>query len=291
MGCTFSIILYGCDFSDMEAAVEAAFCELHRLDRMLSNYQPGSEWSRMNLHAASGPVTVSAELFQLLLECEKYCEQSQGAFDITIGPLMKAWGFYKGTGRVPSPAEVANALAHCGPSRVRLGHKERTVQFDQADVELDPGGIGKGYAIDRMTDILRSRGFTSALIAGSRSSIYGLGTPPAEPQGWRVSISDARDPRKCLTKVRLKNMSLSTSGSFEKFFLADGWTYSHMIDPRTGYPARSTALVSVMAPRTVDSEVWTKPCFIHGPAWAAERKPEGFRVFICENPSAPGIWI
>ena len=291
MGSTFSIIVYGDDLARMEEAVAVAFGELHRLDRMLSNYQPDSEWSQMNFHAAHLAVTASPELFQLLSDCQKYSERSEGAFDITVGPLMKAWGFYKGTGRLPDPSEVSAALAHVGYRNLHLDPARQTVQFDHPGVELDPGGIGKGYAIDRMVGVLQQQGFASALVAGSGSSIYGLGTPPTETKGWRVRVADARDPRTSATEIFLKNMSISTSGSFEKSFYAEGRTYSHMIDPRSGYPAEGTALVSVVAPRTVDSEAWTKPCLIHGRTWAEKHKPEDFRIFFCDDTKSSGTWL
>ena len=134
-------------------------------------------------------------------------------------------------------------------------------------MELDPGGIGKGYAVDRMVDVLRQQGFQIALVAGSDSTIYGMGAPPTEPKGWRVGIKDPRNPRRTVAEVFLKDMSLSTSGSYEKFFREKGRTYAHIMDPRTGYPAPGSGSVSVIAPRTIDSEAWAKPYFINGLLW------------------------
>jgi thiamine biosynthesis lipoprotein len=292
MGTTFSIILYGESLAAMEEAVSAAFSELHRLDEMLSNYRPDSEWSRLNLSAGRVAVKVSAELFQLLLACEKYSAESEGAFDITVGPLMKLWGFYKGTGRVPAPAEIRTTLGRVGYRHVHLDAAHQIVQFDDLGVELDPGGIGKGYAIDRMVEALRRRGFVKALVAASGSSIYGLGSPPAEPKGWRVTVADPKDPRSIATEVFLRDMALSTSGNREKVFLAEGKTYSHILDPRTGYPAQGTSLVSVLGPRTMDTEAWTKSCFIHGRSWVAGHKAKDFRVFICDESEDPACeWL
>ena len=287
MGSTFSIILYGNNHCEIEAAIGAAFAELHRLDQMLSNYRADSEWSTVNLNAAHWAVAVSPELFHLLSKCEHYSEQSAGVFDITVGALMKVWGFYKGNGRLPGAEEVVSALARVGYRHVHLDPAQLKVQFDRPGVELDPGGIGKGYAIDRMVDILKQRGFTSALVAGSRSSIYGLGTPPTEPKGWRIRVAGAADSRQSATEVFLQDLAISTSAGFEKFFFAEGKMYSHIIDPRTGYPAQGASLVSVLAPRAIDSEAWTKPYFIHGPAWTAKHKPIEFRVFFCNGMGTP----
>jgi FAD:protein FMN transferase len=282
MGATFSVVLYGSDRSQMEKAAGAAFDEVHRLDRLLSNYKEDSEWSEVNRTAGVRPVKLSAELFRLLSDCLKYSRESDGAFDITVGPLMKVWGFYKGEGALPRPADVTDALTRVGHRHVRLDAAAQTILFDRAGVELDPGGIGKGYAVDRMVEVLRRSGIAVALVSAG-SSIYGLGAPPDEPTGWRITIRAPDDPNKSAAEVFLRDMSLSTSGSYEKFFWADGRTYAHIIDPRTGYPAQGTASVSVMAPRTVDSEAWAKPFFINGRTWTAAHKPANFRVFACDE--------
>jgi len=282
MATTFSIVLYGDDRGQMEKAADAAFDEVHRLDRLLSNYTPDSEWSEVNRTAGVRPVRVSTELFQLLSNCLKYSRQSGGAFDITVGPLMKVWGFYKGDGALPRPVDVTDALTRVGHRHVRLDAAAQTIQFDRLGVELDPGGIGKGYAVDRMVEVLRQSGIHTALVSAG-SSIYGSGAPPDEPAGWRITIRAPDDPNKSAADVFLKDMSLSTSGSYEKFFWADGRPYAHIIDPRTGYPARGTASVSVMAPRTIDSEVWAKPFFINGRTWTAAHKPANVRVFACDD--------
>jgi thiamine biosynthesis lipoprotein len=292
MGSTYSIALYGYDRVKMEAAVDAAFDEVRRLDELLSNYQPGSQWSEVNRDAATKPVLVSPELFQLLSACLEYSRESEGAFDITVGPLMKVWGFYKGSGHLPHKPEIAAALAKVGYRHIRLDPAARTVRFDRPGVEMDPGGVGKGYAVDRMVEVLRQKGVRTAMVAGWGSSIYGMGAPPDEPLGWPVKIKDPRDNRKTLAEVWLKDSSMSTSGSYEKFFRAEGRVYAHIMDPRTGYPAQGSISVSVIAPRTVDSEVWAKPYFINGRQWAVKHRPKEFRVFFCEDRmEKPCAWL
>ena len=142
MGSAYSIAVYGYDREQMEVAVEAAFDEVRQLDSMLSNYKPDSEWSEVNREAARHPVRVSPELFQLLAACQEYSRQSEGAFDISVGPLMKVWGFYKGTGHLPHRAEVMAAMQSVGYRHVHLDPASQAVSFDRPGVELDPGGIG-----------------------------------------------------------------------------------------------------------------------------------------------------
>lgn len=284
MGSTFSVVLYGEDRNKLESASEAALEEVRRLDSLLSNYKPESEWSQVNRDAARKPVVVSQELFDLLAACVNYSRQSEGSFDITVGPLMKVWGFYRGTGHLPKPGEVKQAMDQIGYRNIKLNPADRSVSFSRSGLNLDPGGVGKGYAVDRMADVLRREGVKSALISGGGSSIYCLGAPPDE-DGWRIKVEDPRhagDPdAPFAAEVILKDESISTSGSYEKFFVAEGKTWSHIMDPRTGYPAQGTLSVSVISPRTLDSEVWAKPYFIMGRRWTAANKPRDFRVFFC----------
>jgi FAD:protein FMN transferase len=282
MGSTYSVVVYGDDEARLRAAVQDASEEARRLDHLLSNYIPASEWSQVNREASSRPVRISTELFQLLAACIEYSRESDGAFDITVAPLMKVWGFYKGSGHLPHRAEVRGALGHVGYRNILLDPKTNTVRFAKEGIELDPGGIGKGYAVDKMVAILKDDGVSSALVSASGSSIYGLGAPPNEA-GWKIKIRDPKDASKSAAEVVLHDNSLSTSGNYEKFFFAEGRMYSHIMDPRTGYPSEGMLSVSVVSPRTIDSEAWCKPYYIRGRAWAAQHKKPEFRVFLCEE--------
>jgi thiamine biosynthesis lipoprotein len=292
MGSTYTITLYGYGQERVEAALEAAFNEVRRLDGMLSNYRPNSEWSEVNRYAAERSVKVTPELFDLLSACQKFSRESEGTFDVSVGPLMKVWGFYRGTGHMPQRDEVARALEKVGYRNVILDRENRTVRFARKGVELDPGGIGKGYTVDQVVDVLKDNGIASALVSAGGSSIYALGTPNNNGRGWEVKIRDPKKPGKTLEDLYLKNESMSTSGTYEKFFQAEGRTYSHIMDPRTGYPAQGMLSVSVLAPTTLASEAWTKPYFILGRRWAAAHKPKDFRVFVCEDRAKqPCAWL
>jgi thiamine biosynthesis lipoprotein len=291
MGSAYSVAVYGDDRTRMEEAVDAAFEEVRRLDQMLSNYKPESELSEVNRFAAERPVKVTPELFGLISACVEYSRASEGAFDITVGPLMKIWGFYKGTGRLPHRAEIRGALERVGYRNLLLDAANGTVRFAQSGVEMDPGGIGKGYAVDRMIEVLKQYGIRTALVSASGSSIYGMGAPPGE-NGWRVQIRDPKIDSKSVAEIYLKDESMSTSGNYEKFFRAEGRVYSHIMDPRTGWPAQGVLSVSVIAPRTLDSEAWTKPLFVNGRDWASKHKPAGLRAYYCEDtPEQSCAWL
>jgi len=281
MGTGFSIVAYGEDRGRLESIVSEGLEEAHRLDEMLSNYKPDSEWSMVNREAANGPVHITPELFQLLTACGEYSKESEGAFDISVGPLMKVWGFYKGTGHLPHRAEVWGAMNLVGYQNILLDAAHQTVRFAKKGVELDPGGIGKGYAVDRIAQILKDNGVQRALISGGGSSIYAIGAPPNE-KGWKIDIKNPRKTSESVETVYLKDESMSTSGNYEKFFYAEGKMYSHIMDPRTGYPSQGMLSTSVIAPRTLDSEAWTKPYYILGRQWAAQHRHKDFRVYFCE---------
>jgi thiamine biosynthesis lipoprotein len=292
MGSTFSIVLYGIDPDQMESAISAAFAEVRRLDDMLSNFLSASEWSKVNRMAGLGPVSVSEELFRLLAACEEYSRLTDGAFDISVGPLVDAWGFLGGSGHLPDQATVTSARSRVGHDNIHLDAAARTVRFGRQGMYLDPGGIGKGYAVDNMAGVLRRHGVENALVTGSASSIYGLGVPPDHSEGWPVDILDPLNPRKPLCEVFLNNLALSTTGSRAKSFSEEGRSYSHVIDPRTGYPASGALQVSVLSPRAIDGEAWAKPFFINGRDWTEARKPVGFRTFMCEGtPEHECSWV
>ena len=282
MGGAFSITIYSADRGDADAAAAAAFVELHRLDAMLSNYRPDSELSEINRNAAERAVRVSPELFDLLAACLQYSRSSEGAFDITVGPLVKAWGFYNGSGKIADDAVIREALSRVGYADIALDPEKRTIRFARDGMEIDPGGIGKGYAVDRMVEVLKRNGIGRALVSAAGSSIYALGTP-ADRDGWQVSIADPQKPGHNIDRISLKDASISTSGNSRKSFRAGGRVYGHILDPRTGRPARGVLLASVVAPRTLDSEAWTKAFFVNGRRWSEEHIPAGFRVYLCEE--------
>jgi thiamine biosynthesis lipoprotein len=292
MGTTFTVVAYGDELQRLQRILAASLDEAVRLDKLLSNYDEASEWSKVNREAGRGPVAVSAELFELLSACLAYHRDTNGAFDITVGPLMKTWGFYRGEGTLPSSNEVARVLARVGSRYVKLDPTARTVAFLTSGVELDPGGIGKGYAIDRMVSALRRNGIDRAFLSAGGSTIYGLGHPPDDARGWLARIRDPRIPGRTAAQVFLKNTSLSTSGSYERFFRAGGRVFSHVMDPRTGFPASGISAVSVQSSMAVDSEAWTKAFFVNGLEWARAHRRQDMRVFLCDDADAPSCqWI
>jgi len=245
MGCVYTVVIYGHDSARLREAAAAALDEVDRIDRLMSNYKNDSELSLINREAAKAPVKVDPELFDFIAECLRYSRESEGAFDITVGPLMKAWGFFRGEGRMPGEAELAEARSRVGYRRVILNQKDGTIFFDKAGVEIDLGGIAKGYAVDRAVAVLKQCGVTSALVSAGGSTIYALSAPPGKP-AWEIEVQDPVERDRIATRVRLKDRALSVSGSNEKFFELNGARYSHVMDPRTGRPVQGVLSVAVI---------------------------------------------
>ncbi len=264
MASLYAIDAWGPDATTLPAAVEAAFDEVDRIDRLMSHYRNDSPVSLINREAARRPVAVERELLEFLENTVRYSRESGGAFDITVGPLMRAWGFFRGDGRRPSASDLAEARRHVGSARLVLNRASGTVAFDGAGVEIDLGGIAKGYAVDRAVAVLRSRGIRAALVSAGGSTVYGMGAPP-DRDAWEVAVQDPLDARKVATTVPLKDRALSVSGSSEKFFEQDGVRYSHIMDPRTGWPVRGVLTVAVLAPTGTAGDAFDNALFVLGP--------------------------
>lgn len=281
MGTNFTVHLYAADARQAEAYFELAFAEIERIEQTLSNYRPSSELSRINREAGQRPVTTDPETFALLRRSLDYGRWSEGAFDITVGPLLRAWGFFRGAGSYPTDAELAKARAAVGWRNVELDPRNRTVRFRVPGVELDPGGIGKGYAVDRLIELLREAGVRSALIDAGSSTIGALGAPPGE-DGWRILIPHPGNRSQRVSSVTLRDNALSTSGSYEKFFRLNGRTYCHIFDPRTGQPVQGVLQTTVIATDGTTSEILSKVMFVLG--------PEAGKTHL-ESTSARGLWV
>jgi len=269
MATRFEIVLYGADPSRLRAAGEEALAEIERLDRQLSFYRADSDVSWINAHAAREPVKVEPGLFALLRLARQIHGDTDGAFDITVAPLMKAWGLAGGAGRVPSDREIADALECVGMSRVRLQEADSTVFFERDGIQIDLGAIGKGYAIDRAVETLRANAIESALIHGGTSTLYGLGSPPGA-QAWRVAVRGDTPlyPPSARGKghrvIDLCDSSLSVSAVHGKSFVHDNRLYGHVIDPRSGRPSDRAALAAVWGPLAAETDALSTALLVLG---------------------------
>jgi thiamine biosynthesis lipoprotein len=288
MGTTAEIFLWAANGRRASELFEAAFAEVEYVDATLSTYRANSEVSRINDSAAREAVTVDPEVFGLLRRAMAYARRTDGAFDITVGPLIKAWGFFGGTGRMPSRRALARARERSGWSLVVLDSAQRTVRFLSSGVELDLGAIGKGWALDRAATALRGLGVRAALLGLGESSYDAIGAPPGR-EGWPVNVTDPADTTRVLATVLLRDGSLATSGATQQFFEIAGRRYSHIIDPRTGAPVEGMVQVTVTAKRAADSDALSTALFVLGPDGASpllEGEPGRGALFVREAPDS-----
>jgi thiamine biosynthesis lipoprotein len=262
MGTRFEIVLHGEDSSRLRAAGEEALAEVARLEAQLSLYQPTSEIARVNASAARQPVRVTPAVYRLLEQARQLHQSSGGAFDITIAPLVRCWGFMDGTGSLPDPEEVARVRSQVGMQHVILDEANLSVQFDTDGVMLDLGAIGKGYAIDCAVDTLREAGAESALIHGGTSTVYALGSPPGD-EPWKVAIEYPPGPE-LLATVPLHNEALSVSAVWGKYFAHDGKNFGHVLDPRTGQPVSHALLSAVVLPSATETDALSTALLVLG---------------------------
>lgn len=264
MACLYTIDAYGGDPGALPGILEDALDEVDRIDRLMSHYKTESPLSRINRDASASPVPVEPELFDFIAESIRYSRDSDGAFDITVGPLMKAWGFFRGEGRLASDADVESARRLVGSEHVVLDSERRTIRFDRPGVELDLGGIAKGYAVDRVVKMIKARNVASALVSAGGSTIYGLGSPP-DRSAWSVSLQDPIESGKVARNVELNDRALSVAGSSEKSFEVDGIRYSHIMDPRTGRPVQGVLSVAVLTKTGTQGDALDDAFFVLGP--------------------------
>ncbi len=288
MGTTFTVVAYGRDSAFLQEVVSQVFQAVDDLDDQMSNYKPDSELSSINREAVQHAVIVEPKLFRLIQDSLEYSQQSGGDFDITVGPLMKSWGFFRGQGRLPSKSELAMVLKRIGYQHIKLDAAARTIRFDMPGVEIDLGAIAKGYAVDRAVEILRENGIRQALVSSGTSSLYALGSPPGE-HGWEISVRDPLDTTRAACVLRLQDLSLSVSGNYEKFFTLGGKVYAHIMDPHTGMPVENMLSTVVVSPSATDSDALSTSFFVEGPDAALhylDRHPNLTAVFFLPETSS-----
>ena len=253
MGTLLRITLYARDAAAADAAFRAAFDRVKQLDEILSDYNPQSELMRVCAAAHTQPVRVSGELFVVLTASQHLAEETGGAFDVTLGPVIRLWRDARKQKRLPDPAALAEARGRSGFRNLVLDAGARTVSLKIPGMLLDLGGIAKGYAADEALRVLRDHGIRSALVAASGD--LAIGDPPPGKTGWRVGIDSPNPPESRFTRVlELRNAAVSTSGDTEQFLEIGGVRYSHIIDPATGMGLTARIAVTVVAEKGIDAD-------------------------------------
>lgn len=264
MGTMFKIVLYAPDEAAANRAAKAAFQRIATLDAVMSDYRPASELMQLCQKAGGDPVRVSESLFFVLARAQEVSRLSDGAFDVTVGPIVRLWRRARKSQQMPDPEKLTQARALVGYQNIRLDEKARTVQLLKPGMQLDLGGIAKGYAADEALRVLQQHGITRALVAaGGDIAVSG---PPPDAEGWTVGIAPLEDPnRKPSQYLSLHDAAVSTSGDAEQYVEIDGKRYSHIVDPRTGIGLVGRQSVTVVARHGIMADSLTKVVCVLGP--------------------------
>ena len=265
MACSFEITLDHADARWVPAA-QAALNEVAAIEAQLTVFRDTSAIADLNRRAADADVVCDADLFTLLSRCDELSGLTGGAFDITSTPLSRCWGFLRREGCVPSDADLAAARAIAGSHHVQFDRARSSIRFDRRGVELNLGAIGKGYALDRVADLLRRRQVTRALLSAGRSSLLAIG---GADRGWPIDIVSPRRARP-IARVWLRDAALGTSGAGEQFVIADGRRFGHVLDPRSGRPAEGWLSASVIGPSAADADALSTAFLVGGPRLASD---------------------
>ncbi|AKG33741.1 FAD:protein FMN transferase [Paenibacillus durus] len=238
---------------------------LERMDIEFSRTKEGGEIYNVNLQAGKNAVAVSDETLDAIKQSIKYAEEMNGLFDPTIGPLVDLWNIGNGGEKVPQQAEIDKAKSLTNYKDIIIDEQAKTVKLAKEGMVLDLGGIGKGYAADRIADYLKSQGLDSAMINLGGSSIIGLGTKPSGAQ-WNIGLQDPDKSRGTqLGTIKISNEVIDASGVYERFFIQDGVRYHHILDPRTGYPSQNgLKSVTIMSPNATDADALSTGVFLMG---------------------------
>lgn len=279
MATRFELVLPG-DSPGLRAAGEEALAEIARIESMLSLYKASSEVANLNARAATEPVRVSAEMFALLQRAVALSRETKGAFDITIAPLVRCWGFMRGQGAVPSDGDIEESRANVGCDLLELNVADRSVRFQKPGVMLDFGAFGKGYAVDRAIEILREGSVASALLHGGTSTVFAFGRAENDAP-WKIAITSAPPEENVLQLVELDNDALSVSAVWGKSFASQGRSFGHILDARTGRPSERAELAAVNVPSAADSDALSTALLVEG--------ADGLQKFARHHPNARAL--
>jgi thiamine biosynthesis lipoprotein len=260
-------------------ATRIAFDEIERIEGLLSKYKPDSEVSRLN---RAGQLTVSPPTLYVLRQAKRFWAATEGAFDITVGPLMTAWGFSDKNFRLPDKQSIAQALESVGFDKVVIDEQNSRISFSREGMSVDLGAIAKGYAVDCAVEKLKQAGIKSCLISAG-GDIYCLGDKAGKP--WNIAIANPRG-QGSLGNLQLKGRAVATSGGYQQYFFKQGKRYSHIFNPQTGYPADSGVVsATVIAPDCLTADALATSIFVLGKQQGIRlaKKFEGVEVKIFEE--------
>jgi thiamine biosynthesis lipoprotein len=280
MGTYVSITVAAPESPKVLEAIKAGFAEVKRLESILSEWRPSSEISAVNQQAGKKAVKVGKELFHVLEMAKAVSVKSEGAFDVTFGALGGLWNYKAKNPRIPGKQEIEKRVSLVDYRQLVLDKGAQTAMLKKKGMRTGLGGIAKGYIVDRVSAVLKEKGYPNHLVIGG-GDLYASGT--RGDRKWRIGIRHPKN-RELYAAVEIENEGVATSGNYEKFFYKDGVRYHHILDPKTGRPARGTASVTVIAKSAAHADAYATALFVLGPQRALKlAKQEGLEVFIFDE--------
>jgi thiamine biosynthesis lipoprotein len=262
LGSPFEMTVVAKDTIQGNIYIDMAVAEVKRIENLISDWIPTTQISQVSKNSGIQPVKVDKEVYDLVERAIKVSQLTSGAFDISYASMDKIWKFDGSMKAMPTPEAIKQSVARIGYQKIVLDAKAQTIYLKEKGMKLGLGGIGQGYIADKIKDLLLSKGCTSGIVNVSGDiNAWGYQTT-GKP--WTVAIVNPMNKNKVFATFPLENSSVETSGSYEKFVVFDGKRYSHIIDPRTGYPAQGVVSVSVFAKQTEIADALATGIFVLG---------------------------
>ena len=262
MGSDFEITVVENNISNANYFIDLAIKEISRIESLISSWDKNSQTSLINNSAGIRPVQVDKELFELISRSIKISALTQGAFDISYAPMDKLWYFDKEMEKLPTAQQIAQSVSKVGYENIIINEKKRTVFLNKKGMKIGFGAIGKGYAADKAKDILIQNDVKSGIINAS-GDLTAWGQKPSGDD-WMVAVVNPLNKNKVFSWLPIKNSSIVTSGNYEKFITVDGKSYSHIIDPRTGYPSEGILSVTIISQKAELADALATSVFVLG---------------------------
>ena len=246
-----------------EEAIESAFEKIDTIERCMSDYDPNSLLSKVNQQAFETPIPVTDELLAVLCASMECSCISGGAFDITVGPVVRLWRQAKKTGVAPTPEQIEQARRVVGCGNLLIDAEGKTVRFAKEGMFLDLGGIGKGYAVDRAIEILKAAGLAGGMV-DIGGNLCCFGTPANGAEHWLIGLQDPANDESILLKLKMDDRAVATSGDYRRFVVLDGIKHSHIINPATADSAQSLSSVTIIAPTAMAADALSTTVSVMG---------------------------
>jgi len=284
MDTTLQVTIQGQGRELSEADVEECVALVEKVESITSRFVPDSDVSLINANAGNAPVEVHPDTMEILKRSLEFSRLSDGAFDVTVAPVAELWGFYDREYRVPKPEEVEAARSLVDYRKVLLDEANGTVMLAEPGMQIDLGGVAKGYAVGAMCDMLKGRGVESALV--NFGGTVGAVGCRSDGEPWVIGIRDPRgETCDLLGKLKLEDSYVSSSGDYERFFTRDGIRYCHLFDPRTGYQSREVASNTVAGSDPMNADILSTTVFVQGKdkGFALVSGQDGYEALIVES--------